>query len=106
MVLTVYGFVPAWDLPDISPFVTKLIFFLKMTGTPYKYQAENLAKLEVNAPCGKLPYIIDDDGTKASLWTLTLGLYQLTIAGQRLERDYQLPRGQIRHNAGQELVTV
>ncbi|KAF2171332.1 hypothetical protein M409DRAFT_18447 [Zasmidium cellare ATCC 36951] len=66
MVLTVYGYVPAWGLPDISPYVTKLIFFLKMTGTPYKYQAENLDELDVNAPCGKLPYIIDDDGTKVS----------------------------------------
>lgn len=66
MVLTVYGYVPAWGLPDISPYVTKLIFFLKMTGTRYKYQPENLADLDTNAPCGKLPYIIDDDGTKVS----------------------------------------
>lgn len=64
MVLTVYGYVPAWGLPDISPYVTKLIFFLEMTKTPYKYQGEPLTTLDKNSPHGKLPYIIDDDGTK------------------------------------------
>lgn len=66
MLLTVHGYVPAWGLPDIGPHMTKLMFFLKMTGTPYKYQAESLAKLDVNAPYSKLPYIIDDDGTKVN----------------------------------------
>ncbi|KAH9823627.1 Glutathione S-transferase [Teratosphaeria destructans] len=66
MVLTVYGYVPAWDLPDISPYVTKLVFFLKMTGTPFEYKSEDLAQLDTNAPFGKLPYIIDDDGTKVA----------------------------------------
>ncbi|KAF2764538.1 hypothetical protein EJ03DRAFT_339718 [Teratosphaeria nubilosa] len=66
MVLTVYGYVPAWDLPDISPYVTKLVFFLKMAGTPFEYKTENLAQLDTNAPFGKLPYIIDDDGTKVA----------------------------------------
>ena len=66
MVLTVFGYVPAWVLPDISPYVTKLVFFLKMTGTKYEYKSEDLAQLDKNSPEGKLPYITDDDGTKVS----------------------------------------
>lgn len=67
MVLSVYGYLPAWGLPDISPYVTKLIFFLKMTGTQYVYKEEDLTQLDANAPKGKLPYVIDDDGTKVSI---------------------------------------
>jgi glutathione S-transferase len=66
MVLTVLGYVPAWGLPDISPYVTKLVFYLKMTNTPFEYKQESLPDLDANAPCGKLPYIIDDDGTKVA----------------------------------------
>lgn len=66
MVLTVYGYVPAWGLPDISPYVTKLVFYLTMTKTPFAYKQESLAHLDKNAPCGKLPYIVDDDGTKVA----------------------------------------
>lgn len=64
MVLTVYGYVPAWGLPDISPYVTKVIFYLVMTKTPYEYKQQNLAELDHASPYGKLPYIVDDDGTK------------------------------------------
>jgi isoprene-epoxide---glutathione S-transferase len=66
MVLTVYGYVPAWGLPDISPYVTKVIFYLKMTNTPFHYESQNLAQLDKDAPHGKLPYIVDDDGTKVA----------------------------------------
>ncbi|KAF2484687.1 glutathione S-transferase [Neohortaea acidophila] len=66
MVLTVYGYLPAWDLPDISPYVTKLVFWLKITKTPFEYKSEDLSILDKNAPHGKLPYIIDDDGTKVA----------------------------------------
>lgn len=64
MVLTVYGYVAAWDLPDISPYVTKLCFYLTIAKIPFEYKNENLAELDKNAPYGKLPYIVDDDGTK------------------------------------------
>ena len=64
MPLTVYGYVAAWDLPDISPYVTKLIFYMKIAKIPYEYKNENLPEMDHNAPYGKLPYIIDEDGTK------------------------------------------
>lgn len=63
-VLTVYGYVPAWGLPDISPYVTKVVFFLKLTNTPFKYDQLTLPELDKNAPCGKLPFIVDVDGMK------------------------------------------
>ena len=61
MTIRVLGYVPAWDLPDISPYVTKVVFYLTMAKVPYEWKGENLAELDVNAPFGKLPYITDDD---------------------------------------------
>lgn len=58
--ITVYGYVPAWGLPDISPYVTKLVNYL----TPHEWKAQNLATLDEDSPFGKLPYIVDEDGTK------------------------------------------
>jgi isoprene-epoxide---glutathione S-transferase len=51
---------------DQNPKVTKVIFYLKMNKIPYKYQSQDLTQLDVDAPFGKLPYIIDDDGTKVA----------------------------------------
>lgn len=62
MTITVYGYVPAWGLPDISPYVTKAAFYLKIRGIPYEYESQNLAHLDKDAPHGKLPYIIDSEG--------------------------------------------
>lgn len=67
MTITVYGYVPAWGLPDISPYVTKLAFYLKINQIPFEYKSQDLAQLDKDAPCGKLPYIIDsDNGTKVA----------------------------------------
>lgn len=66
MVLKVYGYVPAWGLPDISPYVTKVIFYLKIRKISFEYVSQNLATLDHDAPHGKLPYIIDTDGTKVA----------------------------------------
>ncbi len=54
--ITLYTFGPAFGLPDPSPFVTKADTLLKMSGLPYRTQADGLGK----APKGKLPYIEDD----------------------------------------------
>ena len=67
MTITVYGYVPAWGLPDISPYVTKLIFYLKICKIPFEYKSQDLSLLDEDAPCGKLPYIIDsDNGSKVA----------------------------------------
>lgn len=62
MVLKVYGYVQAWGLPDISPYVTKLIFYLTIMKIPFEYVNEDLPNMDNNSPYGKLPYIVDDDG--------------------------------------------
>lgn len=51
--LTLYGFGPAFGLPDPSPFVMKSEIQLKMAGVPYKF--ERAAPPE--APKGKIPFI-------------------------------------------------
>ena len=54
-------------VPDISPYVTKLIYYMKMAKIPYEYHNQDLTQLDVQAPFGKLPYIIDsDDNTKVA----------------------------------------
>ena len=61
MTVHVFGYVPAWDLPDISPYVTKAVFYLTIAKVPFEWKAEDLTQLDTNAPFGKLPYITDDD---------------------------------------------
>ena len=53
--ITLYTFGPAWGLPDPSPFVTKAIVLLKMSGLPFETDTGGFRK----APRGKLPYIRD-----------------------------------------------
>jgi glutathione S-transferase len=54
--ITLYGFGPAFGLPDPSPFVMKAEILLKMAGVPYAVKTGGLSK----APKGKLPYVVDD----------------------------------------------
>ena len=62
--LTVYGYVPAWGVPDISPYVSKLVYYLHMVGIEHEWKPQDLATLDEDSPNGKLPYIIEPDGTK------------------------------------------
>ena len=55
--ITLYTFGPAFGLPDMSPFVTKVEMLLKLAGLEYETDMTGFNK----APKGKLPYI-DDDG--------------------------------------------
>ncbi|MGO9543341.1 MAG: glutathione S-transferase family protein [Rhodomicrobium sp.] len=57
--ITLYTFGPAWGLPDPSPFVTKAIVLLKISGLPFETDTSGFAK----APRGKLPYIRDGEET-------------------------------------------
>lgn len=51
--LTLYGFGPAFDLPDPSPFVMKTEIQLKMAGVPYRFERA----APQAAPKGKIPFI-------------------------------------------------
>ncbi|MDY7232457.1 glutathione S-transferase family protein [Hyalangium rubrum] len=49
----------AWGLPNISPACMKLETWLRMAGVPY-----TVAPLDMTqAPKGKIPYVIEEDGT-------------------------------------------
>jgi glutathione S-transferase len=51
--ITVYKFIPAWDVPDLSPFCIKVETYLRMVEQPYQGKLGHPSK----APKGKLPYI-------------------------------------------------
>jgi glutathione S-transferase len=55
--ITLFGFGPAFGLPDPSPFVMKTEVQLKMAGLSYKWQRGG----PLAAPKGKIPFI-DDNG--------------------------------------------
>jgi glutathione S-transferase len=51
--LTLFGFGPAFGLPDPSPFVMKTEIQLKMAGVPYRFERAS----PQTAPKGKVPFI-------------------------------------------------
>jgi glutathione S-transferase len=62
--ITMYGFIPAWGLPDVSPFVSKIDCFMRMAGIPFQLVTLPQGDL-TRTPKGKLP-VIDDDGVIVS----------------------------------------
>jgi glutathione S-transferase len=54
-VITLFTFGPMFGLPDPSPFVTKGLVLMKMSGLPFTVDTAGFTK----APKGKLPYIND-----------------------------------------------
>lgn len=62
--IKIYRYLPAWTVPCISPYVTKACYYMSMAGLPYEPVSQDLTKLDVDSPTGKLPYIVEDDGTR------------------------------------------
>ena len=63
--IKVYRYLPGWSVPCISPYVTKVINYMKMTGLDYEPVSQDLTKLDQETPFGKLPKIDDDGETVA-----------------------------------------
>jgi len=87
MTIEVYGYVPAWGLPDISPYVTKAIFYMKICKIPYEYKKQNLAELDLAAPYKKLPYIIDTENGKKVGDSNLICAYLKEKFGDQLDAD-------------------
>ena len=58
--IKLHGFGPAWELPDLSPFVTKVDCYLRMVGLPYELVPWQSPQDLLTAPKGKFPYIEDN----------------------------------------------
>jgi len=59
--ITLYQSVPAWGLPDLSPFCVKVETYLRMAELPFRTEKADLRK----APKGKMPWI-EDKGRRIS----------------------------------------
>lgn len=77
--ITLYGHVPAWGIPDLSPFVTAIDLYLRMTAWPYRLVLGDLG----TAPKGKLPYI--EDGASVVADTSFILEYLKTRYGDPLD---------------------
>ena len=76
--LVLHGFVPAWGLPDFSPFCNKVHTYLRMRGLAYETKVVDARK----APLGKLPALQLLDGTTA---------YDSRLIIERLESENPEP---------------
>jgi glutathione S-transferase len=63
--ITLRGFGPAWTLPCLSPFVTKVAYYMRLTGIEYEFVPVNPFELRTATPFGKVPVIKEDGKTVA-----------------------------------------
>lgn len=84
--IRLFRYVPGWSVPCISPYVTKVATYLRMTGLEFELVAQDLSRLRVDAPRGKLPYIVDADGTKVPDSTEIIA-YLKELYGDPLDQD-------------------
>lgn len=88
--ITIYGYLPAFGVPDISPFVTKVINYMTFTGLEWEHKPQSLATLDQDTPHGKLPLIVDSDGTRVAD-SNTILAYLKDTYGDKLDADLSPP---------------
>lgn len=84
--ITIYRYLPGWTVPCISPFVTKVIYYMEMSGLKYQMKSQDLGRLDADTPHGKLPVIVDEDGTQVADSTQIIE-YLATRYGNPLDSD-------------------
>jgi glutathione S-transferase len=58
--ILVYGLPPLWGTPSPSPFVIKLLTWLRMAGLPHELR---VLTRPAQSPTGKIPYVLLPDGS-------------------------------------------
>ncbi len=82
--IKMYGYIPAWGLPDVSPYVSKTDLLLRLSGL--EHELVTLPNGDLSAtPKGKLPYI-DDDGIVVSD-TILIAHYLREKYGDKLDAN-------------------
>ena len=52
--ITLYQYLPAWTVPCISPYVTKVAYYMTMSGLKFDTKPQDLTRLDKDTPAGKL----------------------------------------------------
>ena len=60
--ITVFGLARTWDFPDASPYVCKLVMWLRLAGLDYSLVYVPWPAMIQRAPRRSVPWIEDDDG--------------------------------------------
>jgi glutathione S-transferase len=63
--MKLYAYLPAWGCSDMSPIVSHIDAYLRMAGLPFETVILDKGDL-TKTPKGKLPWIVDSDGTDVS----------------------------------------
>ncbi len=60
--IKVFGLAKTWDFPDASPYVCKLVMWLRLTGLEYELHYVPWPQMLERAPRRSVPWIEDSDG--------------------------------------------
>jgi glutathione S-transferase len=88
--IKLYAAAPAWDVPNVSPFVLKVDCYLRMVGLPYELVSFQSPEEVAQLPKGKIPYI-EDQGQKIADSGFILEYLQTTY-GDQLGEQHLSPR--------------
>ncbi|MDB5986215.1 MAG: hypothetical protein JWR16_1268 [Nevskia sp.] len=81
--IKMYGYLPAWGCSDMSPYVSYTDLYMRLAGLPFTVEMLHQGDL-TKAPKGKLPFIVDTDGTVVSD-TVLIELYLKKKYGDKLD---------------------
>lgn len=73
-----YCYGPGWTVPCISPYVTKVAYYMDLAGIAHEMVGANPFTLKAETPFGKLPTIVDDDGTVVADSTAIIAHFEKT----------------------------